>query len=149
MQPFMNSPASPDTIHWPAAAAPSCPVLRLLDGQTALVTGASSGIGRAIAVALGHAGANVVINFYGQPDNAFEVVEEVRRCGSHAIAVPADVSDPQQVRSMFERTVAEFGRLDILVNNAGIQLDAAFEDLTIQQWQRVMDVNLTGPFLCC
>jgi len=149
MQPFMNSPASPDTISWPAAPAPSCPVLRLLEGQTALVTGASSGIGRSIAIALGHAGANVVINFYGQPDKALEVVEEVRCCGSHAIAVPADVSDPQQVRVMFERTVAEFGRLDILVNNAGIQLDAAFEDLTIQQWQRVMDVNLTGPFLCC
>lgn len=77
------------------------------------------------------------------------MAEEVRACGSRAIVVPADVSDPQQVRSMFERTVAEFGRLDILVNNAGIQLDAAFEDLTLDQWQRVMDVNLTGPFLCC
>jgi glucose 1-dehydrogenase len=113
------------------------------------VTGASSGIGRAIAIALGHAGANVVINFFGHADKAMEVVEEVRRFGSRAIAVPADVSDPQQVQVMFERTVAEFGRLDILVNNAGIQLDAAFEDLTLEQWQRVMDVNLTGPFLCC
>ncbi|MFM2169770.1 MAG: hypothetical protein RIS79_4141 [Verrucomicrobiota bacterium] len=136
----------PTPFPWPEPPPPSCPVLKLLQGQTALVTGASSGIGRAIAIALGHAGANVVVNFFGQPDKALEVAEEVRRCGSRAIAVPADVSDPQQVRVMFERAVAEFGRLDILVNNAGIQLDAAFEDLTLEQWQRVMDVNLTGPF---
>ncbi|MDI1311824.1 MAG: SDR family oxidoreductase [Prosthecobacter sp.] len=122
--------------------------MKLLKDQTALVTGASSGIGRAIAIALGQAGANVVINFFGQPDKALEVAEEVRRCGTRAITVPADVSDPQQVRVMFERTVDEFGGLDILVNNAGVQLDAAFEDLTLHQWQRVMDVNLTGPFLC-
>ena len=134
---------------WPEPPPPSCPVLKLLQGQTALVTGASSGIGRAIAIALGHAGANVVINFYGQSDRALEVAEEVRACGSRAIVVPADVSEPQQVRVMFDRTVAEFGRLDILVNNAGIQMDAAFEDLTLEQWQRVMEVNLTGPFLCC
>ncbi len=139
----------PTPFPWPEPPPPSCPVLKLLQGQTALVTGASSGIGRAIGIALGHAGANVVVNFFGQPDKALQVAEEVRRCGSRAIAVPADVSDPQQVRVMFERAVAEFGRLDILVNNAGIQLDAAFEDLTLEQWQRVMDVNLTGPFLCC
>jgi glucose 1-dehydrogenase len=63
--------------------------------------------------------------------------------------VPADVSDPLEVKRMFGRTIEAFGRLDILVNNAGIQLDAAFVDLTLDQWQRVMDVNLTGPFLCC
>ncbi len=147
--PPVNSSNSPGTLAWPASPAPSCPVLRLLAGQTALVTGASSGIGRAIAIALGHAGANVVINYLGSPKKAEEVAKEIQRCGSRAISVAADVSKPDQVQSMFQQTVAEFGRLDILVNNAGIQLDAAFEDLTLDQWQRVIDVNLTGPFLCC
>jgi glucose 1-dehydrogenase len=136
-------------IAWPEPEPPSCSVLKLLRGQTAIVTGASSGIGRAIAIALGHAGANVVINYLGSAEKAEAVRQEIERCGSQARCLPADVSKPEQVRAMFEFTVAEFGRLDILVNNAGIQLDAAFEDLTLDQWQRVMDVNLTGPFLCC
>lgn len=91
----MNRPTLASRLPWPEPPPPSCTVLKLLQGQTALVTSASSGIGRAIAIALGHAGANVVINFFGQPDKALEVAEEVRRCGSRAIAVPADVSDPQ------------------------------------------------------
>lgn len=133
----------------PSPVPPTCPTLPLIAGQTALVTGASSGIGRSIAIALGQAGANVVVNYFGQPERAQEVADEIHRCGSRAIIVPADVSVPSEVQRMFERTVEEFGRLDILVNNAGIQLDAAFVDLTLDQWQRVMDVNLTGPFLCC
>jgi len=134
---------------WPEPSPAICPILKLLQNQTALVTGASSGLGRSIAISLGHAGANVVINYFGHPEKAEAVAEEVRLCGARAIIVAADVSKPDEVSAMFERAVAEFGRLDILVNNAGIQLDAAFEDITLHQWQRVMDVNLTGAFLCC
>ena len=135
-------------LSWPTPEAPCCPILKILHGQTALVTGASSGIGRSIAIALGHAGANVVINYLGHPEKAEAVAEEIRRCGSKAIIASGDVSKPDQVEAMFQQTITAFGRLDILVNNAGIQLDAAFEEITVDQWQRVMDVNLTGPFLC-
>ena len=131
-----------------AEAAPSRPVPRLLKGQRALVTGASSGIGRAIALALGEAGADVVINYSSAEKPAQETVSGLEAMGRKAFAFKADVADETQVVAMFRRAREEFGSLDILVNNAGLQQDAAFHDMTVAQWQRVIDVNLTGQFLC-
>ena len=128
--------------------APVRPIIKSLERQTALVTGANSGIGRAIAVALGGAGANVIVNYVSREDAAFETVEEVRRAGSSAIAVAADVSSEEQVQAMFARARSEFGPLHILVNNAGLQQDAPFHEMTLKQWDTVMNVNLKGQFLC-
>lgn len=119
-----------------------------IDGQTALVTGASSGIGKATAIALGEAGANVVVNYIGNSTSAEEVVQEIISKGSNAIAVKADVSKKDQVDAMVETAVNHFGTLDILVNNAGLQKDAKFLDMSLADWQFVLDVNLTGQFLC-
>ena len=127
---------------------PDIPPQRVLEGQTALVTGAGSGIGMAVAVALGEAGANVVINYVVHPEQAEAVAQAVRAAGAKALCVQADVAKEDQVQAMFAQAVAEFGRLDIMVNNAGIQVDSAFADMTLAQWQKVIDVNLTGQFLC-
>ncbi len=134
--------------HLPRPVMPHCPPQRLLQGQKALVTGASSGIGRAIALALGQSGADVVVNFVAGEDKAEQVCREIREFGVRAIAVKADVSDEDQVTGMFARMMAEFGTIDVLVNNAGLQQDAAFENLTLKQWNKVLGVNLTGQFLC-
>lgn len=119
-----------------------------LTGQTAIVTGANSGIGEGIAIALGEAGANVVVNYVVNPDEANAVVEKIKSTGSNAIAVQADVSNEEQVIAMFQQAVTAFGTVDILVNNAGLQRDSPFHEMTLQQWQKVIDVNLTGQFLC-
>jgi glucose 1-dehydrogenase len=121
---------------------------RKLSGQTAVVTGASSGIGKACALALGEAGANVVVNYHKDSAEADEVVKAIRDMGSLAIAVQADVSKEEDVIELFKRTFAEFDTVDILINNAGLQQDAPFEEMTLKQWQTVIDVNLTGQFLC-
>lgn len=121
---------------------------KLLEGQTALVTGANSGIGKATAIGLGKAGANVVVNYVSGREAAEQVVEEIASFGVRAVAVEADVSQEDQVTAMLDRTVQEFGTLDILVANAGLQRDAKFTDMTLAQWQKVLDVNLTGQFLC-
>lgn len=121
---------------------------RSLQGQTAIVTGASSGIGRAIAQTLGAAGANVCVNFLTGPEKADEVVAQIEGAGSHAFAFKADVSKEADVTAMFAATRDEFGTVDILVNNAGLQQDAPFSEMTLAQWQKVIDVNLTGQFLC-
>jgi len=117
-------------------------------GQKALVTGASSGIGRAIVLSLGDAGADVVINYVSGEDKAQALAEEIRAKGARAMIVRADVSDEAQVSEMFRTMIAEFGTIDILVNNAGLQQDAPFHELTLAQWNRVLGVNLTGQFLC-
>jgi glucose 1-dehydrogenase len=127
---------------------PRCPPQKLLLGQKALVTGASSGIGRAVAVALGEAGADVIVNYAAGEAKALAACDEIRGGGTRAVAVKADVSSEAEVQSMFRRMFDEFGTIDILVNNAGLQQDAAFEDLTLEQWNRVLGVNLTGQFLC-
>jgi len=127
---------------------PGCPVRRCLDGQVALVTGASSGIGRAIAIALGQAGAAVGVNFAGNQKAAAEAVAAIEDGGSRAVAIQADVSDEEQVLAMFKRVAGDLGDLDILVNNAGIQQDAPFDEMTVNQWDRVIGVNLRGQFLC-
>ncbi|MEH0449270.1 MULTISPECIES: SDR family oxidoreductase [unclassified Streptomyces] len=120
----------------------------LLQGQKALVTGANSGIGLATAVALGRAGADVVVNYVAGREEADKVVEKIRSFGVRAAACQADVSDEDQVVAMMNRMVEEFGTIDILVANAGMQRDAAFTEMTLAQWQKVLEVNLTGQFLC-
>ena len=119
-----------------------------LSSQTAIVTGANSGIGEGVALALGQAGANVVVNYVTNPDAANAIVDQIKSIGSNAVAIQADVSKEDQVISMFEQTIHQFGTVDILVNNAGLQKDAKFHEMTLAQWQLVIDVNLTGQFLC-
>ena len=132
----------------PEVVMPNCSTNRLLTGQKALVTGANSGIGKAVAIALGHAGADVVVNYVVDPDSAETVCREIERCGTSAVAVKADVSSESEVLRMFDSALQRFGTIDILVNNAGIQRDAPFEEMTLEQWRQVIDVNLTGQFLC-
>ena len=132
----------------PPVVMPSCEELRLLAGQKALVTGGSSGIGRAVALALGGAGADVVVNYRSGEEEAQEVDGAIKDKGSAAIALQADVSKEDQVQAMFARMFEAFGTIDILVANAGLQKDAPFEQMTLQDWNTVLDVNLTGQFLC-
>lgn len=135
----------------PAAAragAPATETRRLLRGQKALVTGANSGIGQATAIALGQAGADVVVNYVTGQDRAEAVAEQIRGGGVRAYAHCADVSNEDQVKEMFGRMVEEFGTIDILVNNAGRQKDARFVDMSLADWNAVIGVNLTGQFLC-
>src|SRR5438105_11417 len=120
-----------------------------LAGQKALVTGANSGIGKAVAIALGQAGADVVVNYVTHPEAAQEVVAEIQKAGSRAYAHQADVSKEDQVVGMFQKMMKEFGTIDILVSNAGLQRDAAFQDMTMEHWNTVININLTGQFLCC
>ena len=134
--------------HLSEDAAPACPIVKSLIGQKALVTGANSGIGRAIAIALGHAGADVAVNYVSREEEAQKVVSEIRRCGANAYAHRADVSSEAEVDRMFGTMVAELGTIDILVNNAGLQKDAAFDEISVADWDLVMNVNLKGQFLC-
>lgn len=119
-----------------------------LQGQKALVTGASSGIGAAIAAAFAQAGAAVGVNYSTNGDAARGIVDHIRAAGGQAIALGADVSREEDVDRLMTGFVDAFGRIDILVANSGIQADASAADMTLQQWQRVIDVNLTGQFLC-
>ncbi|MFJ6348123.1 SDR family oxidoreductase [Streptomyces sp. NPDC092046] len=121
---------------------------RLLHGQKALVTGANSGIGKATAIGLGRAGADVVVNYVAGREAAEEVVAEIASFGGRAAAYEADVSQEDQVVAMMDRMVREFGTIDVLVANAGLQRDARLTEMTLAQWQKVIDVNLTGQFLC-
>lgn len=130
------------------STSPSRPVPKVLVGQKALVTGANSGIGRAVALALGHAGADVVVNYVVGEETAEEVVQQIKESGSNSYAYKADVSNEHEVQSMFRDMTAKFGTIDILVNNAGLQRDAPFHNMTLDQWTTVLSVNLTGQFLC-
>ncbi len=127
---------------------PLAPIPRLLTGQKAVVTGGSSGIGRATAIAMGESGADVVVNYLHREEEAREVVEKIEQYGSKAIAVQCDVSREKDVKRLFERTIEEFGRVDILFGNAGIQADHPIEEMTLEDWKKVLEVNLTGQFLC-
>ncbi len=120
----------------------------LLAGQKALVTGANSGIGRGVALGLAQAGADVLINYVAGDAAAEAVADECRAFGVQACTHLADVSSEDQVGSMFEAMIARFGTIDILVNNAGLQRDAAFAAMTLEQWNTVININLTGQFLC-
>jgi glucose 1-dehydrogenase len=132
----------------PPAVLPACPIVRNLAGQKALVTGAASGIGRAIALALGHAGADVVVNYVSREAEAQKAVQEIESCGSRAFAFRADVSQEADVLAMFARMQETFGAIDIVVNNAGLQKDAPLDQMTVEAWDQVMNVNLKGQFLC-
>ena len=139
----------------PAAPAPEDPSRRpdipyqvVLEGQPALVTGANSGIGRAVAIGLARAGADVAVNYITNPAAADEVAHEITALGRRAITVKADVSREDDVIGMFAETVRAFGTLHVVVSNAGLQRDAAFEAMTLEQWNTVIGVNLTGQFLC-
>ena len=131
-----------------ASAAPPVTLHRVLTGQKALVTGANSGIGRAVAIALAQAGADVVVNYVVGDDSAAAVVEEIQRSGVHGLALRADVSAEDQVEAMFAHMIGELGTIDILVSNAGLQRDAPCASMTLEQWNKVIGVNLTGQFLC-
>jgi glucose 1-dehydrogenase len=132
----------------PEPVLPAVQTLSLLKGQTALVTGANSGIGRAIAIALGKAGANVVVNYVARPEDAEAVAAEIRATGQGAVIAHADVSDEAQVQAMFAAAVKEFGTVDILASNAGMEKNAPFHEMSTAQWDAVMNVNLRGAFLC-
>jgi glucose 1-dehydrogenase len=127
----------------PNVATPKC-----LQGQAALVTGASSGLGKAIALEFGKAGANVVVNYVVQPEIAEAVAQEIVQQGAKAVAIKADVSKEDEVQAMFRQALDAFGTLHILVNNAGLQRDASLDEMTLAQWNTVIGVNLTGQFLC-
>lgn len=119
-----------------------------LDGKTAVVTGASRGIGRAIALELAKEGANVVVNYSGSEAKAQEVVEEISKIGSKAIAVQANVADNDSVQNLMKSALDEFGSIDILVNNAGITRDNLLMRMKEDEWDDVINTNLKGVFLC-
>lgn len=138
-----TAPASPCERPRPRARFPV-----VLERQPALVTGANSGIGRAVALGLAASGANVVINYVVDPEAAEDVAHQIEALGRKAMTVKADVSSEEDVRSMFAKAIDQFGSLHIVVNNAGLQRDAPFHDMTLEQWNKVIGVNLTGQFLC-
>src|SRR5881296_1889429 len=147
-RPKPKMPHAPDFMNLPKPVLPKTENRKLLKGQKAIVTGASSGIGRSIALALGHAGAAVCINYVAGEDKAQAMVDELRGHGHTAFAYRADVSNEDDVAKMFEAVRNEFGTVDILINNAGLQQDAPIEQMTLAQWNKVISVNLTGQFLC-
>lgn len=119
-----------------------------LQGQVALVTGADSGIGKGVAMELAKAGAKVVINHVDAHQIAQLTVDEIIAGGGEAFAIHADVSNETDVKNMFAEMLKQYGTIDILVNNAGLQKDSKFVDMTLDQWQTVININLTGQFLC-
>lgn len=127
---------------------PATPDNHSLANQPALVTGANSGLGRAIALAYARAGADVVVNYLVDAPAAEAVVREIEGMGRRAVAIRADVSRESDVEAMFAQAIRQLGTLHIVVCNAGLQRDAPFHAMTIEQWDKVMAVNLTGQFLC-
>ena len=121
---------------------------RSLKDKVVLITGASTGIGRAIAIEMARQGANVVVNYIGKPDAAQEVVREIENDHGAALAIEADVSNSDQVGHMISQTISQLGRVDVLVNNAGIEKESPFLDKPESEFDAVIEVNLKGPFLC-
>lgn len=132
----------------PKPVMPHCEPRLLLKGQKAIVTGGNTGIGKAIAMSLGKAGADVAINFIKDDGNVNPMIQELKDAGRKAVGIQADVSKEHEVKDMFAQAREQLGTVDILVNNAGLQQDAPFDEMTLSQWQKVIDVNLTGQFLC-
>ncbi|WP_175638857.1 3-oxoacyl-[acyl-carrier-protein] reductase [Metabacillus schmidteae] len=120
----------------------------MLNNKVALVTGASRGIGKAIALDLAKNGARVAVNYAGNEAKANEVVDEIKASGGQAIAIKADVSNSEDVQQMIKEVIKEFGQLDILVNNAGITRDNLLMRMKDTEWDEVIDTNLKGVFLC-
>jgi glucose 1-dehydrogenase len=127
---------------------PKYDVHKCLKGQKAIVTGANSGIGKASAIALAQAGADVVVNYVSNKPAADEVVKVIKSHGVDGFCYDCDVSQEDQVQAMFAEMVKKFGRCDILVNNAGLQADSSFAEMTLEKWNKVIGINLTGQFLC-
>ncbi len=121
---------------------------RKLNGQIAIVTGASSGIGAGVAKALAAEGATVVVNYSSSPEKGKKVLDEIQNSGGKGILIKADVSNEKDVVEMFQKTISEFGTVDILVANAGLQKDSKFHEMSLAEWNRVIGINLTGQFLC-
>lgn len=119
----------------------------LLEGRTALVTGSSSGIGRAIALAFAEAGADIASDYVGSAEAEDEAAERIRKTGRRVVEIEADISKADEVQNMVNRAMAEFGKIDILVNNAGLQIEKAFRDLEPEDWDRMLSVDLRGTFL--
>ncbi len=119
-----------------------------LNGKVAIVTGAATGIGQAIAIRMASEGAAVVVDYVGKPGAADDTVHQIQTAGGKVLAVEADVSQPDQVTNLLSQTVTQFGRLDILVNNAGIEYKHPITEFPLDQWNKIIAVNLTGPFLC-
>lgn len=138
-----TAPALPDS-----GRLPHAPYQQVLTGQPALVTGANSGIGKAVAIGLARAGADVIVNYVTHPETAEEVAHEIEGMGRRAIALQADVSKEEDVEKMFADAISHFGTLHISVSNAGLQRDSAFDEMTLEQWNTVIGINLTGQFLC-
>ena len=120
-----------------------------LENKVAVVTGSSSGIGEAIALAFARDGAAVVVNYAHHPDAANEVVKKIEASGGRALSVGADISDPKEMDAMFQQALGAFGRLDIMVNNAGMERKMPFLDTPFEVWQETIAVNLTGTWLGC
>jgi glucose 1-dehydrogenase len=137
------APALPDT-----RTLPTIPYPVVLTGQPALVTGANSGIGRGVALGLARAGADVVVNYVTNPADAEAVAHEIEKMGRRAIAIEADVSKEAEVDAMFAKAIEHFGTLHVVVSNAGLQRDSPYDQMTLEQWNTVINVNLTGQFLC-
>ena len=137
-----------DTGYTPPNEMPPSRIHKVLVGQKALVTGASKGLGQAIAIGYAEAGADVLVNYNGDRSGAEETARAIEAMGRKAIVFKADVSKEAEVTAMFAEAMKQFGRLDIVVPNAAHQLNAPVDEMTMEQWQRVIDVNLTGVFLC-
>src|SRR3982751_5724969 len=120
-----------------------------LENRVAVVTGASSSIGKAIASAFAKEGAAVIVDYRGHPEEAQDVVGQLKGAGGRAVAVQADITNPEDVRALVRRSVQEFGRFDILVNNAGVEHKMPFLETPLDTWNKVIAVNLTGPWLGC
>lgn len=153
---MVDNPTPPGTPKAPAEPArpdpsrlPHPPWYPVLEGQPAIVTGANSGIGEAVALGLAQAGADVVVNYVTHPETADEVAHKIEGFGRRAITIKADVSNEDEVEAMYAAAVKEFGTLHISVSNAGLQRDSTFAEMTLEQWNTVIGVNLTGQFLCC
>jgi glucose 1-dehydrogenase len=122
--------------------------MRLKD-KVAVVTGAGTGIGQAIALAFAQEGAAVVVDYVGNPSTSADTISKISAVGGKSLGVAADISQPADVNALIQKTVAAFGKLDIFVNNAGIEKKFPFVDYPLDEWLKIMAVNLTGPFLCC
>ncbi len=119
-----------------------------LQGKTAIVTGSGTGIGAAIAIALAKEGASVVVDYVGDASVSQNTLKAIQDIGGKSLGINADISKPDDVQNLVKKTVEAFGSLDIFVNNAGIEKKFAFVDYPLEEWQKIMAVNLTGPFLC-
>ncbi len=138
---------SNDINYTPPNEMPPVPIHPVLEGQKAIITGASKGLGAAIALGFAQAGADVIVNYYSDQSGAETVVEKIKAMGGTAYAFKADVAVEKDVIQMFDFMLDKLGRVDIAVPNSGIQLNAPIDEMSIHQWQRVIDINLTGQFL--